>query len=259
MRGERSGWLGLCSRLSRLLVLCLLVLLPAVARAQEAPQQWLVYANTDVWKTDVVASTYLIGQPTTLAFSDCPFGAMPKLRLEGGQTRLVQDLAAWQCSGQPVGLAPLRVLTGGHERVASIARFADAAGNVATFEIPPLRYALFNFPAQVTQIQNDGTWETALILFNQGTRSATIALTTIDEHDTAVGVQVVDAAPGMSIHPLHARVRIGRVELRQGSQVGCIYCNQPQPIYGFAAVGWRRGGSQRIRPLEQVLYATEVH
>lgn len=208
----------------------------------------LVYADTDLWTTDLFAAG-----SGSVSYTDC-FTARQRIDLdESRQFAIIPDFSRNLCFADEVGLAPLG-FDGGPVDVETFAYFYDeSTGDVASFVIPVLEYALPAFELRATGIQSDADFVTSLVLFNEGNELAPITAVLYGAAGGApLGFETIEVPAGGWIqHVVSLEIDVGRLDL----VAGYLPFGFPSsaPVYGFAAVTWRRGGSPRIVELKPIL------
>ncbi len=234
-----------------LLILCSA---PAIAGGGEAAATsppHLVYAGTDLWRTDLLIES--TGQSATVSYVNCWEAFFRETVGPERPYAIVRDLASMQCAPKPAGLAPLRI--DGSARVTVLARFYDGStGDVASFAIPPLEHAMPAFRLRGSGIQSDAEYVTSIVLFNESADEALITASVRDANGVKAGEEVIAVRAGdFVLYQLVTEVDVGSVELTPGiPDFGCPGCDATGPVYGFAVVTWRAGGSPRVVPLEPI-------
>lgn len=243
MGGRLSGsWLGGARVVA---VALLLSLAPFLAAGADAPR--LVYAGNGVWESDLILTSGTSTEPGSFKATNCTFGPSGvDVAIPAEGTVVVADFGQALC-GAPIGVIPFAAsdLAG----VTVYLRYHDAAGNGTAFEVPPLTWTLrAGETGEIQGIQSNAERDTALVVFNEGASVTLLQVAVYDGANAPVAVESFAIAPGMNFFLLGSHVDAGRIELRQGGiTVGCPGCTFDEPLYGFAAVGVRGGGSQRVR------------
>jgi hypothetical protein len=237
MGGAWGGvrWRGLPVPSGRGAILCVLILFLLLPIAAFGAEPRIVFtADNPSWQIDLVA-TSLEGE-ATIDVSNCALNT-GRFRVGAGETILVEDFGSHLCGiGSTIGLAHPRI--DGWGVLATVAKYRDAAGYVASFELPVLTDALPGV-VELWPVRSDADYSTFLVLFNEGSQ----ALVTIDVYDE-------ENARVTSESMLQATVRAGRLEIRDGGP--CFGCAADGSIYGFAAVALRAGGSPAIVPFRTI-------
>lgn len=223
--------------------LCFVFLFTICAAPVIASEPRLVYAKTDSWQTDLLFSA--IDGDYSLDVSNCKFGlpGLGSYLLHENETAIVPNYGALLC-GDAIGTTTAK--EDGIGDLTVVARYRDAEGYTATFEIPPL-YAHLPDTVDIRPIQNDDATSTFLVFFNEGSSGALITISVFNEKNALAGTETLTLSPGLSTHMLATNVRAGRLEIRDGLPL-CGHCATGQTVYGFAAIGLRAGGSPRIAP-----------
>lgn len=240
--GRRSGW-------GAALLIPLLFFAWGLAAAEPADPPRLVYADNGAWRSDLmVANQSTSLAPTIVRGTNCPFGPSGfNLHLPPDRTMLIKEYGRYLC-GPRIGLIAYE--TAGLPVISVYARYRDADGNATAFEIPPLTWVLRQGRvAEIPMVRNDLHNETTLILFNEGEHPTAVRAAVFDWDGSELAVETIDVPPGLTVYPIETEVVIGRLELTQGLPIGCGFCTWDEPVYGFAAVGVRGQGSQRVIPL----------
>ena len=257
------GFLGRAVALSLLLIL---VTAPALAGSASVAEPQavegmtsivpspprLVYADTELWQTHLLIQA---NGPSRLRYTNC-FQGLFEVKLGGsGEPTLatVPNFSRNLCAPGDAGLAPMDA--DGDLSVVTLAEFLDAdTGDVAAFVIPPLRWAMPAFRLRADAIQSDATYKTSIALFNDGTTDAPVTLRLFDAHGAPAGTESTNVpANGFVLYELAGELPLGRLELEAG-YAGFGFASD-SPVYGFAVVTWRTGGSPRVVELTPIIPA----
>lgn len=243
MGGRFRGWFRDVGLRAAAIVL-LLSLASVVAVADDGAR--LVYANDGFWRSDLLVSHISASETATIRFSNCGFGPSGVNRsIPPDASLAVDDFGRWMC-GDPIGIVPFET-TNSPSVTVYVRRVADGI-TTTSYEIPPLTWALHaGDVGEVRLIRSNAEFDTALIVFNDGAGPARLTVRVYAEDGLLAGTEAIDLAPGLTFHMLTTLVDVGRLELEEET----AFVSPPledQPVYGFAAVGVRGGGSQRILP-----------
>jgi hypothetical protein len=226
-------------------ILCASILLLLFSVAAFGAEPRIVFtADNPSWQIDLLATS--LSGDATVDVSNCALN-VGRWNVGEGETLLVEDFGSYLCdTGSTIGLASPRI--DGWGIVATRSTYRDAQGYVAAFDLPVLTDALPG-AVELWPVRSDADYSTFLVLFNEGSR----ALLTIDVYDGAnelVASEAIALAEGLNEYTLQATVRAGRLEIRDGGP--CLGCEADAPVYGFAAVALRAGGSPSIVPFRTI-------
>ena len=246
---------GACARFSwrAIATLSLLLILGAPVVAQEAetvavpsPPR-LVFADNSSWRSDLLIQGH--GSTVEIEIANCFSGIFPPASVdEDRRYALVRDFSRVGCARPEIGLIPVRGQNVDQAKLSTLVHFRDEqTGDVASFEVPALQFALPAFELlRATAIQNDDEFVTSFVLFNEGDGPAPVTASIYDDVGVLLAREslTVPGAAFLFYQPV-TDVEIGHVDLTAGF-AGFGSTASDAPVYGFAAVTWRAGGSPRV-------------
>lgn len=235
---------GMFRGTTRAAAITLLLSLISILSMSAADLPRLVYANDGFWRSDLLATQSSADQAATIRFTNCGFGPSGVNRtIAPDESLVVDDFGQWLC-GAPIGTVPFET-TGDPWVTVYVRRSVDGV-TTTSYEIPPLTWALHaGETGEIRLVRSNAEHDTALITFNEGTGPALLRIRIYDGANALAGTELVDLVPGLNFYMLTTLVDVGRLELEEDA--GFVSPPLPdQPIYGFAAIGVRGGGSQRV-------------
>jgi hypothetical protein len=215
---------------------------------------YAVYADTPDIATTLEASTdrpYPFGGEVD--YWNCGFGPAWNLTLTADGSAFVPDFGRRVCGPR---IAAVRV-TASNANVSTFVVFKSGGRRTTGYEIPLLTQPIADTPivTEIRPVTNpaDGSFSTALLLFNTGTSEQWVTATIYDDARTAAPTRefILTRPHGeLTWYDIQTRFDSGRIELTPGyATLGCGGCPPPSEVYGFAAIGTPFGDAPRVREI----------